>query len=517
MPEKPTPKIPEAEPSEIYIETVDKTGAPITVFSTTGKLKTAAEFSKAIANYDEGKKPTEGFVTLPTDSMTGKIRTRFETVNQPIQEAAPKIGRAVGSVAAMSPLLMLLQKAGIVPPGTGSGVVSAAGDIGEGTARMAAEQVNTPGKAGMAVSTAAVSPFMLPASTLTKLPGIATGAINATLGGGAVALGSATGKGLTGEAVTPASAAVDFGVGALGGGLQSTISHFITKYINKGMQEKVAKGVVDTFKTRHPTLSAFDNVMDIAGSSADDISRLTQQMSKGLRESGEEIEKDLITRLNITLPSSLSVGQQNTLRGSIRRLTSAQNKQLDNIGTPEAFEEAGSLVTQRTQELLGEVRSMFPKVKNIDPAILRAEGILGEYNASLSKFQEGSLVLHYLKQSGASGKYDPVEFAQRIRGVYQNNSDSQLNAVGKILGQGRPLTQMPTPGEPDPIANMGRNAYNSLRDVIPGMSRFTNPLPAKLPQAPWVDKQPPLRPLINFGIQESGQKALQSFRSQETQ
>jgi hypothetical protein len=509
------------EPTSVFIETTDAIGKPITVFSTDGKLRTTAEFATAIDNYDNGQKPTPGFLTLPSNTFQGKMRTGFEnSVGGFAREQLPRISEAVGGVATISPLLLLLQKAGLVKPEVQQGAINIGRDTGRAVGRFAGEQFDTPGEAGMALATGGMSKYLKAptsaAGSLLKIPLIA----NILKSGAAGFAGTTAARAATGEGFDPGQGIIDFAVPAVGGTMQGIVSHFLTKYLNQGLPEKVAKGIMDTFKERHPNMSFGDNVLDIASSSQHEIASLTQQMGKGLRESVEVTEKGLIDQLNATLPSSLSVGQQNIARGGIRRLLTAQNEHLDNIANPELFEKTSLLIKQRTQDLINEVKGFFPKVKNIGPLELRVEGVLQGFNKQAESFNEAAQVLHYLRQSGAAEGFDFNKFAQLIKGVYNENPGSQLAQVGRILSPDRPLTAMPTQQtQQSPSSGMKAAVdymYNKLGPVGKALT-----LKDTGPSFPWPPKQAPLQPLINFGAQESGQvpsqAVLRSFVNQGEQ
>jgi len=524
----------EPDPQEMYIETVDVTGKPITLFSATDKMRSASEFADALEKYDK-KEATPGFLVLPTNSFQETTRKGFEEgAGRFARETLPAAGEAVGGIAAMSPIMMLLQKAGIISPQTANVPIQAGRGGGRAIGQFIGEQFDTPVEAGMAAGTGAVAPF-LPGvtsgtNTLLKLPLIG----NALATGAAGLVGTTAMRAATGEELSPAQAIVDFAIPAVAGTAQGLVSHWITKYItNRNGAEKVAKGIIDTFKTKHPQMSAFDNVLDIATSSADDISTLTQQMSKGLRENADDYIATIIPQLNQTLPSRLSVGQQNEIRGQLRSFVRIQNKQLDNIDNAELFEEAGRELTAKIGDITESLRGYFPKVKNIDPTLLRAEGVLNTFRKEARQFDEAALVLHYLKQSGAAEGLDFNKFAQLIRGKSQENPGNMLDQVGRILGQGRPLTQMSRPEAPQRAPStaaekaadymMGKlgpiGKALTLRDT-PSNTPWPNPgqrvkiAPGKTITGPGGI---PMRPLVNFGIQESGQQALRSIDQSRAQ
>lgn len=504
------------DPQEMYVETVDAKGKPITLFSATDKMRSASEFAEALDQYDK-QQATPGFLILPTNSFQETTRKGFEEgPGRFARETLPAAGEAVGGIAALSPVMMLLQKAGIISPQTANTPIQAGRSAGRATGKFIGEQFDTPVELGLSAGAATVAPALAPATSATgqllKLPLIA----NILKSGAAGLTGASTMRAATGEELSPGQAIRDFTIPAIAGTAQGIVSHWITKYLNKGTSEKVATDIINTFKTKHPQMSAFDNVLDIATSSTDDIATLTQQMSKGLRENADDYITTIIPDLNKTLPNTLSVGQQNEIRGQLRSFVRLQNKQLDNIDNAELFEEAGRELTAKIGEITDSLRGYFPNVKKIDPSLLRAEGVLNTFRKEARQFDEAALVLHYLKESGAEGGLDFNKFAQLIRGVYQENQGSMLNQVGRILGQGRPLTAMPRPEVPaEPPGIMGKATDYVMSKLGPVGKALT--FKDRGPQVPWQTREIPMRPLINFGIQESGQQALRSIDQRPTQ
>jgi len=523
------------EPQEMYVETIDAAGKPITLFSATDKIRTASEFADALDRYDK-KEATPGFLVLPGGSFQEKARRGFEEgPGRFARETLPAVGETIGGFAALSPIMTLLQKAGIISPKTANAPVQVGRAAGKATGQFIGEQFDTPTEAGMLASTGAVAPFLpvttSAANTLLKLPLIG----NALATGAAGLAGTTAMRAATGEELNPARAVKDFLIPAVAGTAQGLVSHWITKYItNKNGPERVAKGIIDTFKTKHPQMSAFDNVLDIATSSADDVATLTQQMSKGLRENSQDYIDTIIPELQSIVPTRLTVGQQNEIRGELRGFIRLQNKQLDNIDNAKLDEEVGKELTAKTGEIASKMREYFPKVKNINPTILRAEGVLNTFRQEASKFDEAALVLHYLRESGAAEGLDFNKFAQLIRGKYQENPGSMLDQVSRILTQGgRPLTALPRVEAPQraPQGAMEKAADYMMGKLGPiGKALTLRDTPSDMP---WpkpgqrITIAPgktvtgrggiPLQPLVNFGIQESGQQALRSFDKSRAQ
>ena len=267
---------------------------------------------------------------------------------------------------------------------------------------------------------------------------------------------------------------------------------------------------MDAIKRKYPTLINDPNAFSIANSTPKDISNLTSMMSKALRGDAAEEAETLVENIKGRMLHRLTVGEQNTLRMHSRKIIEAQTKVLDNIGDKVGFDEALPLIQQRRDELLQAVRNMYPKVKNIDPTLVRVEAELAKHNDYANTFREGAYLLHHLKQSGAATKFDPMEFAQRIRGEYTEEPGSLLNQIGKILGQGRSLKDLPLPGEPEPGGEMGKQMFNLIRQVMPKGTQWTDAMQYKGPPTPWPTPLGPPTSQVT-AAQQAGQAAMKEF------
>jgi hypothetical protein len=146
---------------------------------------------------------------------------------------------------------------------------------------------------------------------------------------------------------------------------------------------------------------------------------------------------------------------------------------------------------------------------NMNPAALKTEMLLDQFQKQTRKYDESALVLHYMKQAGGAEGFDFNKFGQLIKGVYNESPGSQLSKVGEILGQGRPLTSMPAQQIKEPPSNWVSKivdaGYNKLGPVGKALT-----LKDTGPSVPWQVRQTPMQPLINFGAQEGGQVPSQS-------
>jgi hypothetical protein len=339
---------------------------------------------------------------------------------------------------------------------------------------------------------------------------------NMLISGGLGFAGSSLGKEAFGEDQTSVKGLQDFATAALGSGLQGVASYWLTRVLKPETATKVATEMMDAIKTKYPTLINDPNAFSIANSTPKDISNLTSMMSKALRGDAAEEAANFVATLKTTLPTTPTVAQQNTLRMFNRKVIEAQNEALDNIGDAVKFDKALPAIQEAKGELINYVRSIYPKVKNIDPAITRVEAVLAQQSDFVDSLREGAQVLHHLKQSGAADKFNPMEFAQRIRGEYTNEPGSLLNQVGTILGQGRSLKDLPIPGQPSPQPSSGALHATSVRDffknLIPGADIMAKAMKTNSTPTPW-----PITPLTPtsrtkaFAGQEAGQAAMKAF------
>jgi hypothetical protein len=285
---------------------------------------------------------------------------------------------------------------------------------------------------------------------------------------------------------------------------------------------KVATEMMDAIKKKYPTLVNDPNAFAIANSTPKDISNLTSMMTKALRGDATDEAANFVATLKTTLPTTPTVAQQNTLRMFNRKVIEAQNEALDNIGDTVKFDKALPAIQEAKGELINYVRSIYPKVKNIDPAIVRVEEVLARQSDFVDTLKEGATVLHHLKQSGAADKFNPMEFAQRIRGEYTKEPGSLLNEVGNILGQGNSLKNLPLPGESQPIPTGGTLSATNIRDflknLIPGADMLSRAAKTNSTPTPWgVSPLTTANKARGFAAQEAGQAAIKSFLNKKEQ
>jgi hypothetical protein len=516
------------ESKATYFESSDKEGNPITVVSVDSQLKSIDQFADAIYNHRTGK-ATPGFLIMRGGAQEHPIRLGYEDANRFVQNAIPQIGRTAGENNPLALMLNLAAKARGIPQSASDTVTRVSGDVGETIGRVGAEQIDSLPKLGMQAGLLSAAPFLAPVEGAGLIKPLAQTMGNALKTGLTGFAGTEAMRLAGGEDLTPEQGIQDFGIAAAQGGAQGLFSHFIARFLNKGIGEKVAKEMVDSFTSRYPAIGFQDNIPDIITSSPEKLSRATAMMGKALRNSMAEDTETLLTSVKQTLPGAIpraeSVSFQNTLRKGLRNVIKAQNEQLDNVGSPTLFEESGDKVQAAITELGDTIRGFegFGKNVKMTPAALRAELILKEFQEQTRKYDQGALVLHYMKEAGGAEGLNFMKLAQLIRGEYQKTSGSHLEDIGMILGQGRQLTSMPLPKEehiPSKGDGYAKAAVDFIKGMVPGFDRFSSFMKTRSPQqTPWPTRQPSrvIQPVINIGAQEAGQAAIRSFLEKKEQ
>ena len=482
----------------------------VTIYSTTGERKTSADFHTAFAKWQDTGEAPEGY-SVQEPGVTSWFRDKFEAVSQPIQEGARKVAASMPDIP--SPDISTLLKS----PGAYL-AMKALGPIASAVRTavpFAASTVDTPERAGITAGIAAASPLLAPGAALGLGSKMAL-SIPQVLGnmlkvGGGAAIGGNLGQLATGESPTWGRTATNFAIAGLGGGVQAVVSGVIAKYISPKLQEKVATDILKTITDKYPNIINKPNVMDIAMSSQHNISKLTQQLSAGLRGTVDDITASIIPDINNVLPRNLPVADQATLRATIRRLVRASQDVLDNIHDKAAMVKAYSAMDIAKADILSQLKNSFKAMKNIKPTINKVDDIITQHYASLDNFKEGARVLSYLKEAGAGGGLDMNKFADLIRDKYMAEPGTLLEQVGRKLNSGASLVDQPTP--PPAAQHLIKTAYNMLKNntgflgkLLPSIAEpkaGIRPLAFQIPQK--------MSPSATIAINESGDKAMHSY------
>lgn len=501
-------------PSEkyTYLELVDKNNQPITIIST--QLQTPEAFESALSQYDDsnGKSIPSGFQVFP-GGITN-LRAGFEQyIHEPTQRYIPQITRqaagnlatAAGTVSGVTPAMKLAEYLGIIPKDTMSNVVSTAANIGESAGNLLAGELSTPARTGATLATLPIA-AMTPAVTTARggISGLKLLSNMLTTGAGA-ATGYNIGKVLGGESADFGDTALEFTLAAGTSGLQGILSHYITKYIRPDMQEQVARGIVNTLTENRPVLRGRGQALDIGATSSQDLSRLTQQMVEGVRGSINEtagtLYADIMSEVGNTLPRNLSRSESAQLREATRKIVTLQNRMLENFSEPSVVGDYVDRIRIANTELKDLFTKFFPRSKNLTTITDSVGRVVQNSERDSQRYQEAAQVLYYLREAGAGGKLDLMRFAQLIRGNYQQSPGSALERVGQILGQGQPLTSLPTSGEAAPGQEVIRRGYNLAKELLP-LGRYLPSIGYKGPSVPWQHpSQLPLSSVINPTVQ----------------
>jgi vacuolar-type H+-ATPase subunit E/Vma4 len=427
-------------------------------------------------------------------------------------------------VAAL-PSFMLTEPAkqlGLISPETAAVPTNIGRTAGRFLGETAAQSIKTPADLGVTVATAAVSPYIKPVMGATGAVKASPFITNLLKLGSAGAVGSASGSLMFGEPFDPGRTVQEFTIAASTGVAQNVISLWINKFLAPHKQADFAKGVVDVIKNRYPALANSPDLMNIAANNETVLSFLAQKGSSALRENIDDTARNMTKRILNTIDRELTKSERATLREGMKSIINTQNKQLDSVLNKENQIEAYNAVVDAANNVRKFI-SDLPGEKNTR-ALEKFDEVLRAAKTAFDNTMHGAEIIGYLKESGAGGKLDLMKFAQLIRGEYLDPSNPLLNQVGSILGGGRPLTQMPLPGEREQGSELGRYAFNTLKNFIP-IVRNMEALPYRAGQVPWpaptttpfssaarsAGAPGVIQPLGDFSINAAGQAAIKNF------
>jgi hypothetical protein len=514
-----------AEPENakyIQHDFADEAGNKVTAYSKDNKPRSVSELQAAAEQFVNTGKAPEGTIVL-RPGIVNALRSGYEAVNQPIQRGAAAIAGATLAPNEMPPELAQMMQ-------TNPDYRFALG-MNRGVIPQAAESVSTPGRAGMTAATLAVSPALKAVTKTTELgaagaPMVMNMLRNMGLMGSAATAGNVGGKLATGEPLQglslghgveipfAADVVIPFTAAAATQGFMGVLSHFVNRYMSPNYGQKIAKEVFDEVKGQYPDLKNDPVLLDAAVSVPAKLARVTQIMSKGLRGDLEDNVTTMVADINQILPRRLTTGTQNTVRAQVRAIIRAGDDILDNLGNADAKAAAEQALTDAGHKIYNAVAAEFKAMKAPDQIAMRVDKLIESKigKPALQQFYEGADVLAALKRSGAANGFNASAFVNEIRGTSQANPGSLIDKVGRIAGQGTPLTEG-VAGQPG--INVGGYAWNTLKAGMPDIiSRFmsraptrTAPGPALLP---WqMDRALPAP--VNAGAAVGGTQAIKSF------
>lgn len=493
-------------------------GKDVTIFSGDGSKKTESDFSSALQQYAETGQAPDGYTIAEPGSFIHNLRSNIADKASSIGT----VGKLVGTAAATSPALLIAQKLGIVPSGTQEDIASTGMNVGGKVGEAVGSTVNTPEKLAATVGTVVGAKLASPSTFINSMgeAGLAKGALlgNMLKTGGAAALFGQAGRMMGGEAPTPGSALVqDFIPAAIGQGFQGVLDTFITKYLSPNQAEEVARGVLGQVADAYPGYRNDPNIISAAVSSREGLQNAVKKMSEGLRGTVQDISDNISTTLMQTLPRTLSVGEQATLRAGLRDFVRKGNNVLDNINDAEALTKAQDALRQSGQKVVDFIQETFTDKAgkslitqgNLD----RVGNIIQAQKDQLEHFNEGAQVLSYLRQSGAHEGFNPVAFADTIMG--RDVPGTLLGRVGRELGFGANLER----GVGRSPAQHAADFATGLAGMVPGkvgmLGKVLGAVRGRTPQAtlPWQYSRAtgPLTTTTAEMAVKGGQDAIKDF------
>jgi hypothetical protein len=486
----------------------DATGSRVTVYSTDNKPRPVAELQQAAQQFvNTGQSPKGMLVLKP--SWMNTIRSAYETLKKPTTEGLTQAGAILDK-----PLSMILGETPAQNVQVNKGIIESVvpQDLAE---------------AGMTAGMLAAAPFMGPVTATTALgkagaPLITRMLMNAGIMGTAATAGRVLGKYASGEQPTfketiKEDVVIPF-IAATGmQGFTGVASHFITRYMSPDVGNKIATEVLDSIKKQYPGLASDPMLLEQAASSAANLAKITQVMSKGLRGDLDTLVSSTVTDINQVLPRNLSKGTQNTVRSHIRAIVNAGNDMLDNVGDAKSMAAAQQAMATAAGKLHSAVNTEFAASGIKQQTLSTVDKIVFDKVGSLAHFIEGAQVLSAMKKSGAANGWNPSAFIDTIRGTYQETPGSLLERIGQIAGQGTRLTDATMQS---PSRSLAGGAWNLVKDYLlpSGMSRMLPSAPvsrAATPLLPWQQPQGISRAIAGPATTAGTNAAIKSFFNED--
>jgi len=486
-------------------------GNTVHIYSSTGNSRTAEEFDAALDQYNQTGQEPAGF-SIMKPGMMSTLRSGFETTRKPLREA----------VETMDDPNLPMNKA---LPGFLSSIPKFA-------ARELNEQTKTPYRAGLFFGTMAAAPF-LGATTTAARAATATAkavpaawnkaatAVNMMKSVGGAALGGAVGSAVQGEAPDPGTAIADLVIVGTGAGFNGLVSHFVNRNIPANRQKDVLDSIYNQVAKESPILLGNKNALDIAASSPEKLAVMGKLMANGLRGHVDDITNTLVGDVNRVLPTNIPVGIQNTFRKHLREFARQGNAMLDNIDNPTAFDAAQKAYRE-------SVAAMGELTKNEVASFVQKQGgnaasamgvakdvaaVLDRNRQQMNMLEDGAQMLRYIKRGTGSEGFDVMRFRSALLDSYQAKQSPYLQSIRQTVagGPGESLVNLPQFKEYE--AQPVKALANLAKKFIPGLSHVPTGSPITSTNIPMLPYQMPQATsgAFNFGVQEAGQDAINSF------
>jgi hypothetical protein len=506
-------------PTGIMMDATYK-GKDVTIYSTTGQKKTESDFAGAMAEYDKTGKIPKGYTVLEPGTASNWLRSTFERVNQPLQNAAERVDAGLpllgGPQQQGGAVQQLLARRTMGNP---EGAVQGNTD-NAGLTRAITGTVDTPGKAGMTAGMALAAPALAPVSIATGAGKMAMSGMGILQNVGVNALAAGTGSVLMDAALGGtepfdiSKAVVPVLMGAAAGGVQGVIGHLINKYIKPELHEEVAKNILKPIADRYPNYKTDPTLFDAAASSPEKVKDITVAMAKGMRGSLDSTTHDLTQQILQVSPVRLTVGEQATLRAHVRNVSKVANDILDKVSTDKPLDQA---LPDLQEPLVNMGKYLYTTlkqkgVKQFTKVDADMAGVLGQFKQSLTNFEEGAQVLNAFRQSGQQNGFDVATMRDILVGKTTSGQTDVMGQVAKELGMGRPLTETEQPAN-----KIADSMLNLAKRHVPIIGRFMKPSQDSYPpMMPWQLQQPGAARTVGIGVQAAGQDAIDSFMNRKS-
>lgn len=484
-------------------------GSDVKIYSSTGNSHTAEEFDAALDQYNQTGQEPAGFKVMQPGTMS-TLRSAFETVRKPLREA----------VETMDDPNLPMNKA---LPGFLSSIPKFA-------AREINEQTRTPYRAGLFFGTMAAAPFLGPTTTAARtvagkvIPAAfnkAATAVNIMKSVGGAAFGGAVGSAIQGEAPDPGTAIADLLIVGTGAGFNGLVSHFVNRNIPANRQKEVLDSIYNRVAKESPILVGNKNAIDIAASSPEKLATMGKLMANGLRGHVDDITNTLVGDVNRVLPTNIPVSIQNTFRKHLREFARQGNAMLDSIDNPTAFDAAQKAYRE-------SVTAMGELTKNEVAAFVQKSGgnaasamgvsrdvaaVLDRSRQQMNMFENGAQMLRYIKRGTGDEGFDIMRFRSALLDSYQAKQSPYLQSIRQTVagGEGQALQNLPQFKEYE--AQPVKVLMGIAKNLIPGVKHAPTGSPITSTMRPMLPYQMPQATsgAFNFGVQEAGQDAINSF------
>lgn len=423
-----------AEDKYIEFDAKDHTGKDVTIFSTSGEARPEQDFHKVMSTYNQsaGRRLPASFTVLPKGSFTQQARSLYETVNEPIQVGAQRIGSAIGGLATTSPALMLGQKLGLVPEGTTDALYQKGSDVGRNVAELATSPFKTPEAAMGTLGTIAGLAATKKMSTIPQMVGAGVG----TFGLLQAAKPVFGGQKDVGMDIAESMLAM------AGAGIFGAAQTMFGKSLSAQSQAKFAKDIGGLMDNELSHIAKDPGAVQAFFSTPDGVDRLIQTGVKHFREDLDTITNGIIKSVNSRAPNTLSRSAASQMRDLSEQLFDAGNDYLQVIGDKGNAQAARGVLRDihgKMQEVLRAEFAQAGQKKGLANVIGDLDKSIFAHRQYLERFRGSEELVGALNRAkDKMGHVTPKRFREEIASYYQENPGSLLEAAGKLTQRGGP-------------------------------------------------------------------------------